>query len=144
MSDRFRIRSATMSDAQLLYEWRNNDSTRRMSKSRELVGWDDHVAWLDRRLRLDQPNLFVFEMGGEPVATFRIDDQDVSYTVAPDRRGQGIAGIMLSEVRSRFGRLRAQIYARNAASIRVAQKADLEVMILDDERDLTGQGSIDD
>lgn len=104
-----------------------------MSKSRGQVRWEDHVAWLEARLRMDRPDLFIFEMDGDPVATFRIDSEDVSYTVAPSRRGEGIAGTMLSEVKSRFGRLRAQVYARNDASIKVAQKAGLEVVILDDE-----------
>jgi RimJ/RimL family protein N-acetyltransferase len=131
MIDRFQIRPATMDDARLLFEWRNDESTRRVSKNKDLIQWDDHLGWLDRRLRMDQPKLFVFEADGQAVATFRIDGNDLSYTVAPEHRNRGIAKHMLNEVRSRFGRLRAYVYSENVPSIRVAQSAGLDVVIVD-------------
>ena len=70
--DHFRIRPATKDDARQLFEWRNDEATRRMSKNKDIVGWDEHLGWLDRRLNTDQPNLFIFELEGRPVATFRI------------------------------------------------------------------------
>lgn len=102
-----------------------------MSKYKGGVGWDEHVGWLDRRLKMDQPNLFIFELNQEPVATFRIDGEDVSYTVAPEHRNRGVAKMMLNEVRSRFGCLRAHVYADNEPSIRVARSAGLDVVIMD-------------
>lgn len=128
---RFAIRPATKADAALLFEWRNEPSTRRMFKSKETIAWEDHLAWLDRRLAMEQPDLFLFELDGVPVATFRIDAGDLSYTVAPEYRKRGVASLMLKEVRSRFGRLRAEIYADNLASIRAARNADLDVVILE-------------
>lgn len=65
------------------------------------------------------------------MATFRIDENNLSYTVAPQHRNRGIAKRMLAEVRSRFGRLRAEVYAENIASIRVAQNAGMDVVVLD-------------
>ncbi len=102
-----------------------------MSKNKDAVDWSDHLGWLERRLGLAQPNLFIFELDEEPVATFRIDGEDLSYTVAPGRRNQGIAKLMLNEVRSQFGRLRAHVYADNVPSIRVAQNAGMDVVIID-------------
>ncbi len=125
------IRPATKDDVRLLFEWRNAESTRGMFKNTDAVRWDDHVDWLDRRLKLDRPDLFIFEMDGKPVATFRIDDGDLSYTVAPEHRNRGIAKLMLNQVRQRFGRLRAEIYSDNPYSIRAATNADLEVVIID-------------
>jgi RimJ/RimL family protein N-acetyltransferase len=132
MIDRFQIRPATRDDARRLFEWRNDESTRSMSKNKDLIQWDDHLGWLDRRLKLDQPNLFVFEADGQPVATFRIDGMDLSYTVAPEFRNRGIAKLMLNEVRSRFGSLRAHVYSDNVPSIKVAQSAGFDVVIVDE------------
>ena len=132
MIDRFLIRPAARDDARLLFEWRNDESTRSVSKNRALIAWDEHLGWLDRRLGMDHPNLFLFEVDGQPVATFRIDGNDLSYTVAPEHRNRGIAKLMLNEVRSRFGRLRAHVYSANIPSIKVAQSADLEVVIVDE------------
>lgn len=125
------IRPASRDDVRLLFEWRNDVSTRRMFKSKDVVLWEDHVSWLDRRLKLEQPNLFVFEVDGIPVGTFRIDDHDLSYTVAPRHRNRGLAKLMLNEVRVRFGRLRAEIYADNLPSIRAATAAGMEVVVID-------------
>jgi RimJ/RimL family protein N-acetyltransferase len=131
MVDQFEIRPATKDDALLLFEWRNDESTRRMSKSKDVVRWEHHLDWLDRRLKMEHPNLFVFEEDGTPVATFRIDENNLSYTVAPHHRNRGIAQRMLTEVRSRFGCLRAEVYAENTASIKVAQSAGMDVVIVD-------------
>ncbi|MGR4931050.1 GNAT family N-acetyltransferase [Bradyrhizobium sp. CAR08] len=127
----FQIRLATKDDARRLFEWRNDESTRRMSKNKSGVGWDEHVGWLNRRLEMDQPNLFIFELDQDPVATFRIDGEDVSYTVAPAHRNRGVAKLMLNAVRSRFGCLRAHVYADNEPSIRVARSAGFDVVIID-------------
>jgi RimJ/RimL family protein N-acetyltransferase len=131
MVEQFRIRPATQDDSRLLYEWRNDESTRSMSKNKDPIRWDDHQDWLGCRLKMNCPNLFVFEVGDEPVATFRIDDSKVSYTVAPQHRNRGIAKLMLTEVRSRFGCLSAEVYADNLASIKVAESAGLNVVIVD-------------
>jgi RimJ/RimL family protein N-acetyltransferase len=131
MIDHIKIRPATENDVDLLFKWRNDEQTRRMSKNNAPVPWDEHLAWLDRRLKMSRPNLFVFEMGGQPVATFRIDDKDLSYTVAPEHRGRGIAKLMLNEVRLRFGCLRAQISSANVPSIKAARTAGMQVVIID-------------
>src|ERR1700761_223018 len=131
MVDQFAIRPATNGDARLLFEWRNDESTRRMSKNKDVVRWEDHLDWLDRRLKMDPPSLFVFEESGTPVATFRIDHKDLSYTVGPEHRNRGIAKRMLTEIRSRFGCLRAEVYAENVASIKVARSAGMDVVIVD-------------
>lgn len=131
MVNHFNIRPASRDDARLLFEWRNDESTRRMFKNKEVVRWDDHLDWLDARLKLATPNLFVFEADGTPAATFRIDGRDLSYAVAPEHRNRGIAKLMLTEVRARFGRLRAEIYAENLPSIKAASAADMEVVIID-------------
>jgi Acetyltransferase (GNAT) family len=106
--ERFRIRPATKVDAGLLSEWRNDESTRKMSRTKDLVEWD-----------------------GIPAATFRIDGEEISYTVASDHRNRGIAKLMLKEVSSRFGRLCAHGYADNEPSIRVARSVGLDVVIID-------------
>jgi len=71
MADPFNIRPATKDDASLLFKWRNDESTRRMSKNKDYVQWDEHLSWLDRRLKTEHPNLFVFEEDGSPVANIQ-------------------------------------------------------------------------
>lgn len=103
-----------------------------MSRNPEPVEWDSHVAWLAARLAKPTPDLYVAEFMGHAIGTFRIDGNEISYTVAPDARGQGLGLAMLRAVRERFGALRAEIYERNVASIKIAERAGLAVHLLKD------------
>lgn len=124
------IRAATMDDARRLFEWRNDPLTRAMSFSSEEIEWDRHVSWLERRLSQEKPNLYIAEMRTVPIGTFRIDDDEISYTVAPQHRRNGLATAMLVEARHLFGVKRAKIKPENIASIRAAKSAGHEVIIL--------------
>lgn len=116
-------RAATIDDARVLFDWRNDPLTRAMSRNDAPVEWGEHLAWLERRLALPEPHLYVVEAEQTPVATFRIDSDEISYTVAPGHRGVGIATASLRLARQRFGALRAEIKTDNVASIKAATRA---------------------
>jgi len=125
-----RLRLASTADAERLFIWRNDPATRAQSRNTEPVAWNDHIAWLTRRLERDDPALYIAEVEGTPVATLRLDGDEVSYTVSPERRGQGVASALLELARTRFGVLRAGIKPENEASIRAAEKAGHTVVLL--------------
>lgn len=124
-----RIRAATIDDARILFDWRNDPLTREMSRNTAMVDWLQHIGWLTAWLARPRPNLFIAELA-EPVGTFRVDDDEVSYTVAPAYRGGGIGTQMLIEARKMFGPLRAEIFERNEASIKIAERAGMVVRLL--------------
>jgi RimJ/RimL family protein N-acetyltransferase len=123
------IRPAQMSDAEILFQWRNDPLTRAMSRNADPVSWEAHIRWLTERLARTEPHLYIAETSA-PVGTFRLDGDEISYTVAPEARGNGIGLAMLSKVREMFGPCRAEIYERNAASIKIAEQAGMMVHIL--------------
>lgn len=104
-----------------------------MSKSSGLVSWDGHVTWLRSRIALEHPHLYLVELDGRSIGTFRIDGDYLSYTIAPSHRGQGYGSEMLRLIRKNFGIKRAEIFLRNIASIKVAKSAGHEVIIIDHE-----------
>jgi RimJ/RimL family protein N-acetyltransferase len=118
-----RFRPATLDDASLLLEWRNDPLTRRMSINGDLVDRETHIAWLTRRLGQAEPHLYIAELHGEPFGTFRIDGDEISYTIAPGFRGRGLATRMLAMALESFGPKRARVRADNAASARAAREA---------------------
>ncbi len=124
------IRPAQLSDAETLLRWRNDDLTRSMSKNADIVAWPDHLHWLTSRLARSEPNLFIAERDGIAVGMFRVDDGEISYTVAPEARGKGYGLGMLRRAIELFGPLRAEIFPRNVASIKIAERAGLKVHIL--------------
>src|ERR1044071_700613 len=95
----FLFRSALPADAERLFRWRNDPATRAASVEGGAVAWDDHVAWLTRSLASRDRRLLVAEVDGEPIGTVRFDRQGaewvMSWTVAPERRGQGLGGRMV-------------------------------------------------
>lgn len=124
------IRLATLEDAQTLLEWRNDPLTRAMSHNQDLVQWDAHVRWLGLRLDRPEPRLYVATHDGHPIGTFRVDGDQISYTISPHARGNGHGYAMLCKAREMFGPMVAEIYEHNTASIKIAERSGMIVRIL--------------
>lgn len=126
-------RPAKRSDAQRLFDWRNDESTRAVSRSSTTLEWDGHLAWLDRTLADSDRKLLLIEHDEVPIATVRWDKQgervwEASITLAPEQRGKGLAPTVLAAGESVFSRalpvkLRAGIHASNEASRRLFARA---------------------
>jgi GNAT superfamily N-acetyltransferase len=94
------VRAAGLDDAQRLWEWRNDEQARANSRSHDPVPLDAHLRWLRSSLQRPDRHLLVAEVDGEAVGTVRWDlvaagEWEVSITVAPQSRGQGLAAPML-------------------------------------------------
>lgn len=126
-------RPATVEDARLLLDWRNDPTTRSVSRSTEEITWETHVAWLTSVLADPERSLHVVEDDGRAIGTVRGDhlggiDWEVSITVAPELRGRGRGGSVLSAgeralLSSRPTRLIATIHDENTSSRRLFENA---------------------
>jgi RimJ/RimL family protein N-acetyltransferase len=124
-------RAATTEDADLLLGWRNDADTRRWSRSGDPVAPDRHAAWLTTVLSDPVRHLWVLERDGEPVVTVRHDRvrqgrYEVSVTVAPHRRGEGLATEALAAAGHALAQqdppplvIEAHVQQDNAASLAV-------------------------
>jgi RimJ/RimL family protein N-acetyltransferase len=111
-----------MDDAELLFAWRNDPETRVNSVNTDPVSWDGHCNWLRASLQNPDRDLLIAEVGGVPVGTVRIDrgdETELSWTVAPDHRGNGIGKAMVA-LACPNGEVIAQIKPENIASRRIA------------------------
>jgi len=118
------LRPAGLQDAALLLLWRNDPLTRRFSINDAVVGWDEHIAWLEASLAMETRQLLV-AVRGRPVGLVRIDRDEateMSWTVAPDARGQGVGRSMLAAALPIRGRIVARIKSDNVASRRLASR----------------------
>lgn len=112
-------RRARIDDARILFDWRNDPDTRRMSRTTDPVHWDGHLSWLGSVIADDTRVLLVVEQNGQAVGTVRWDhrggiDWEASIAVAPSRRGQGLASRVLA---AGEGGIRASSPRRLIASV---------------------------
>lgn len=90
-----------MDDAEVLLRWRNDEQTRRWSRRHEPVGRAEHLRWLRRALVDPRCLLWVGQDAALPAGVVRYDldvdreQGEISITVAPEQRGQGVAGRLL-------------------------------------------------
>ena len=52
MKSQIYLREATLDDADLLFEWRNEKTTRENSFKQRILVWDEHYTWLKKNLKL--------------------------------------------------------------------------------------------
>jgi RimJ/RimL family protein N-acetyltransferase len=131
------LRPAEISDAELLYEWRNDAETRRMSYSSNPVSWNEHTDWLRRVLADPSEVLQIAHLDGWPVGvlrfTLRSDGVHVSITVAPSARGRGfgrkLLGLGIDQFNSAYPArtYRARIKPENAASLSIFEACGFEI-----------------
>ncbi len=112
----------------MLREWRNDISTREASHNTAPIRTDDHIEWLRKTLANENRRLYVAEVDAIPVGTVRADYEnpgyELSWTVAPSKRGQGIGRVMVYLLASTISEpVRAEVKAGNIASIRIAEAA---------------------
>jgi RimJ/RimL family protein N-acetyltransferase len=125
---------ATAADSALLLAWRNDPETRRQSRSTARVPAAAHERWLAATLADPEIRLFVArDASGREVGSARLDYRgqgaaELSLTVAPDRRGEGLAAGIIAALAAEADRLGwhthvARIKKGNAASLKAFERA---------------------
>ncbi|HEY9584295.1 MAG TPA: GNAT family N-acetyltransferase [Candidatus Paceibacterota bacterium] len=127
------LKKATIEDAKMLLDWRNDPLTRAQSINTDEIKLADHEAWLKKTLDNSDRELFVAYEDGVPVGTCRIDREsnggesifELSWTIAPSARGKGMGKKMLGELinvpKLKGQKLKAVIRPDNLASIKMAE-----------------------
>lgn len=121
------LRPATLQDGPFLLRLRNDRLTRENSLGDAMVGPQEHRHWLASSLANPNRRLWIAEVDGEGVGTIRKDlgpVTELSWTIAPEARGQGYGTAMLQALTAAAsGPLKALIKARNAPSRALALRA---------------------
>ena len=125
-------RIAETKDSKMIYEWRNDELTRKMSHTEDYIEWEGHSKWFASSLTKSNRLLLMCEVADydESVAMVRFDVEAknalVSINLSPQMRGMGLSKICLSEAINHFSieygdviSLSAEIRSPNIASIKI-------------------------
>jgi UDP-2,4-diacetamido-2,4,6-trideoxy-beta-L-altropyranose hydrolase len=94
------LKPATTNDARLLWEWANDPSVRMLSFSSNSIPWDNHVRWLDEKLRDPACSLLIAELpNNQAIGQVRFDFPEsetiISISLGAEFRGMGFAGSII-------------------------------------------------
>lgn len=128
------LRRVCLADAEVLFAWRNDERTRRMSLNPQPLDFSSHIRWLEQKLADSRTHLLLASNDEAPVACIRFDVDAkrvlTSIYVDPARSGQGFGGralhsalVWLRQTAVEIERVEAEVLATNAASHALFQAA---------------------
>lgn len=130
------FRKATIDDAELYYEWVNEEEVRKQSFHSERVDFESHLKWFQSKIKDEECLMFLFQDGTEYVGQVRIDIENgiglIDYSIEKSMRGKGYASLMLRELHEKLDtdiKLIGFVKVENYAS----RKAFLKAGFLKDE-----------
>ncbi len=125
------ITRATIYDSKDIWVWRNDELTRAMSFSSDVLSWESHSSWFDKSLMDKNKRFYVGRLlsSNQKVGMCRFDinevsnDAEVSINLNPVMRGLGLSDKLLSASMKFFFEehkidLIAKIKLQNLASIK--------------------------
>ena len=91
-----KIRSAEENDSKDIFDWGNDELTRQMSHTSEIIEWENHSIWYSNSLKSENRILLICEDNhNQKIAVIRFDISEsnaiVSINLNPNQRGKGLA-----------------------------------------------------
>ena len=94
------LRAATMEDAMDIMRWRNDEQSRENSFSKDIIRIPEHLEWYKKKMSDEKCHLFILTADSEKAGYIRIDSSgdfgEISYIIAPEKRGQGLGKEILA------------------------------------------------
>ena len=94
------LRKAAMEDALDILKWRNDEKTMEGSFTKEKITIPQHLEWFKKKAADPDCHMFILMEDDQKAGHIRIDVKDgigeISYMIAPDKRGKGYGKEILS------------------------------------------------
>jgi len=130
------FRDVRPKDSLLIWQWRNDEVTRKMSRLIEKVSWDDHERWLATSLANSQRILWFVQDQDLNIGVVRFDlsgkeTAEISVNLNPEHRRKGYGSMVIGQASNMFleeysdqvQKISASIRRENPASMRAFLKA---------------------
>lgn len=95
------LRHATLKDSYCLWQWRNHDSIRLVSRNTNHISLETHKQWFEETLRRSDRVILIAEYEHRTIGVIRFDFDDtvaeISIYCVPNEQGAGLSMSMLQE-----------------------------------------------
>lgn len=89
--------------SKIIWEWRNDPITRKMSINNKKISWEEHSVWFKKKLLDKNSKVYIGEEEGVAFGFLRFDNCEykkltykVSINLCPSFRGRGLGKTLLS------------------------------------------------
>lgn len=124
------LRKATIEDAKMLFEWRNDKDVRESSFNTSEIEFEDHLIWYERKLEAEDSVIYIAEISNIPVGVIRLDDVEdkyklINFSIELSSRNKGYAAVLLKLIKEEFASciLIGEVKKDNAGSVKAFIKA---------------------
>jgi spore coat polysaccharide biosynthesis protein SpsF len=99
----YKLRKATESDLNLLFNWANDEDVRRNSITNHTITFDEHSAWFSKKINSADCVMFILEVEQEPAGLIRFDYNntervwEIGYSIANNFRGKGLSKVLVKD-----------------------------------------------
>ena len=95
----FYLKSASVKDRELIFNWRNETITRKYSLNKNLISKEDHNNWYSKVLNVENIHIFIFLSNHIPVGMIRFEKKpkktEINYLIDKNHRKKGYSLIMI-------------------------------------------------
>lgn len=129
--DYLTFKKADEMDVDLLFTWANDEETRKQSFHSEKIPYEDHIKWFESSLARKDREIYICSHGAEKIGVLRLDyiqedTWEISYSIAPSKRGKGYGKEMLrlcedlcKGMLPGVKKLTARVKAENEGSVKI-------------------------
>lgn len=126
--ERLILREAKDTDCDILFQWINDEETRKNSFQTKKISYQDHVRWFQGKMQNPACRIFILLRDEKEAGQIRLDGKEnvveISYNIAAKYRGLGLGSEILKLVEA-FARgkvLLGRVKKGNIASGRCFEK----------------------
>lgn len=138
MANQLYLHEVSIDDAVLLFHWANDMDVRRNAFNEEPIIWENHIKWLESKLKDLNSKIFILKDNNLPVGQIRIDLEDnywvIDYSIDKEYRGKGYGEKIVSLLIQNYEsyKFRAIVKKNNLASNRVFEKLNFQIKALNE------------
>lgn len=135
-----KIRKAEKEDCKDLFDWRNDETTVRMSHNISSISWEEHKTWFNNTLNNINKRIYICEddMNFSKIGVVRFDMKHnfalISINLSPNMRGKGKSAPCIEASIKKFkqscpgvGSIHAEVKKENLISAKLFSKCGFEL-----------------